>query len=88
MSPQSPDIGKNSDGRFLTSRFLVNPLLKKIVINPESDDVDMKLALLTKLDKRNKTSKKFHNEVMLENCDIIVIFLINGQIGVILKPDS
>ena len=72
---------------FLTSRFLVNPLLKKIVINPESD-VDMKLALLTKLDKRNKTSKKFHNEVMLENCDIIVIFLINGQIGVIPKPDS
>ena len=73
---------------FLTSRFLVNPLLKKIVINPEIDDVDMKLALLTKLDKRNKTSKKFHNEVMLENCDIIVIFLIKGQIGVIPQPDS
>ena len=35
----------------------------------------MKLRPLTKLDKRNKTtSKKFDDDVILENCDAIVIF--------------
>ena len=35
----------------------------------------MKLGPVTKLDKRNKTtSKKFDDDVMLENCDVIVIF--------------
>ena len=39
------------------------------------DDIDMKLGPVTKLDKRNKaTSRKFDNDVMLGNCDIIVIF--------------
>ena len=32
-SPQSPDIGQNSDGGI--SEFLVNPLQKKIVLIPE-----------------------------------------------------
>ena len=41
----------------------------------------MKLGPVTKLDKRNKTiSKKFDN-VMSENCGIIVIFLIYSQFG-------
>ena len=35
----------------------------------------MKLAPVTKLDKRNKaTSKKSEIDVMLENCDVIAIF--------------
>ena len=35
----------------------------------------MKLGVVTKLDKRNKTtSKKFDFDVMLENCDVIVIY--------------
>ena len=35
----------------------------------------MKLGPVTKLDKRNKTtSKKFDDNVMSENCDVIVIF--------------
>ena len=35
----------------------------------------MKLRPLTKLDKRNKTtSKKFDDDVILENCDVIFIF--------------
>ena len=46
----------------------------------------MKLALVTKLDKRNKTTlKKFDEDVMSENCDIIVIFPIYGQFGAIWK---
>ena len=44
----------------------------------------MKVRPVTELNKRNKTtSKKFDDEVMLENCDIIIIY---GQFGAILKP--
>ena len=44
----------------------------------------MKLGLVTKLNKGNKkTSKNFDNEVILENCDVIAIFLIYGQFGAI-----
>ena len=49
----------------------------------------MKLGPITKLDKRNKaTPKKIDNDVISENCDVIVIFLINDQFGAIRKPDS
>ena len=49
----------------------------------------MKLGPVTKIDKRNKTtSKKFDDDVMSENCDVIVIFPIYGQFGAIRKPDS
>ena len=49
----------------------------------------MKLGPVTKLDKRNKTTlKKFDDDVMPENCDVIVIFSIYGQFGAIRKPDS
>ena len=49
----------------------------------------MKLGQVTKLDKRNKTmSKKFDDDVMSENCDVITIFPIYGQFGAICRPDS
>ena len=49
----------------------------------------MKLGLVTKIDKRNKTtSEKFDDEVMSVNCDVIAIFPIHGQIEAIWKPDS
>ena len=49
----------------------------------------MKLGPVTKLDKRNKaTSKTLDDEIMLENYDAIVIFLICDQFGAIQKPDS
>ena len=35
-----------------------------------SGDIDMKFGPITKLDKRNKTSGKFDDKIMLENCDI------------------
>ena len=54
-----------------------------------SDDIDMKLGLVTKLDKRNKTtSKKINGGVLSANFDVIVIFPIYGQFGAIRKPDS
>ena len=48
----------------------------------------MKLGPITKPDERKKTtSKKFDDKVMSKNCNVIVIFLIYGQIGAIRKPD-
>ena len=49
----------------------------------------MKLRPVTKLDKRNKTtSKKFDDDVMSENCDVIVIFRIFGSFGAVWRPDT
>ena len=49
----------------------------------------MKLGPVTKLDMRNKkTSKKFDDEFMSENCDVIDIFPIYNQFGAIWKPNS
>ena len=49
----------------------------------------MKLGSVTKIDKRNKTtSKKIDDDVMLENFDVTVIFLIYGQLGAIRKQES
>ena len=49
----------------------------------------MKFGQATKLDKRNKTTlKKFDNDVISKNCDVIAIFPIYGQFGAIWKPDS
>ena len=49
----------------------------------------MKYRPVTKLDKRNTvTSKKFDNDFMLINCDVIVFFSIYGQFEAIQKPDS
>ena len=49
----------------------------------------MKLGPVTKLDKRNKTtSKKFDDNVMSENCDVIVIFRIFGNFGAVWRLDS
>ena len=57
-------------------------LIKKIVLSRTSNGIDMKLRPLTKLDKRNTaTCKKLDNDVILANCDIVVIFQINGQFG-------
>ena len=48
----------------------------------------MKLELVTKICKKNKTSNKFVDEVMSKNCGVIVIFPIYGQFGAIRKPNS
>ena len=49
----------------------------------------MKRGPVTKIDKKNKaTSKKFDDDVMSANCNVIVIFRIYDQFGAIRKPDS
>ena len=82
---QSPDIGKNSDGSisdfWISGQFLIS--------SKTSDDIDMKLGSVTKIDKRKtKTTKKFHDDVMSANCDVIIIFAIYSQFGTIWILDS
>ena len=49
----------------------------------------MKLGSVTKLVKKNKIpSKKFDDDVMSANYDVIFVFPIYGQFGVIRKSDS
>ena len=48
----------------------------------------MKFEPVTKLDKKLNNVKKIDNDVMSENHDVIFIFLIYGQFGAILKPNS
>ena len=61
-SPQSSDIGQNSDGGISVFRISGQSLIKENCHNSRTrDDIDMKLGPVTKLDKRNKTtSKKWH----------------------------
>ena len=49
----------------------------------------MKLGPVTKRDKKSKTkSKKFDDDFLSKNCDVIVILPIYGQFGAIWMPDS
>ena len=49
----------------------------------------MKLGPVTKYDKKNKTTaKKIDDDVMSEDCDVIVIFRIFCHFGAVHKPDS
>ena len=55
-SPQSPDIGQNSDRDYFDFRIFGQSLIKENLHNSRtSDDIDMKLGPVTTLDKRNKT---------------------------------
>ena len=88
-SSQFPDIGQNSDGGISDIRISGQSCIKENCHNSRtSDDIDMKLGPVTKLDKRSKTSEKFDVDVMSENCDIIVISRCFGQFGAVWRLDS
>ena len=49
----------------------------------------MKLGSITKIGKGNTTTpKNFSDNVISENCDAIVFFLIHGYFAAIWKPNS
>ena len=49
----------------------------------------MKLGRVTKLDKKNKaTSKKFNNNLMSGNCNVMVSFGVFFPISAVRRPDS
>ena len=87
---QSPDIGPNSDGGLSDIRISGQSLIKESYPNSRtSDNIDMNLGSVTKIDKRNKTtSKRFDDGIMLENFDVIFIFRIFGHSGTVWRPDS
>ena len=88
--PQSPDIGQNSGESISDFRISCQSLIKENCHNPRtSDDIDMRLGPIPKLHKKNKTTlKKFDDDIMSKNCDVIVIFPIYDQFVAIRKPDS
>ena len=52
-----------------------------------SHDIDMKRGPVTKLDKGNTINvKKVDDNIMLENCDVIVFLLICRQFAAMRKP--
>ena len=66
--PQSPDIWQKSDRGIFDFRIAGQSLIKENCHNSRTSyDIDNKLGLVTKLDKRNKTtSKKIDVDVMSE----------------------
>ena len=88
--PQSSDIGQNPDGGICDFRISGKSFINKNCHNSRTSlNIDMKLGLVTKLDKKNTaTLKKINNDVMSVNCDVIVFFPILDQFATIRKPDS
>ena len=87
---QSPDIGQNPDEGISNFRLSGRSFIKEDYHNSRtSDDTDMKLGPVTKLDMKSKApSKKCDYNIMAENYDLIVIFPLYGQFGAIQKADS
>ena len=86
LTPTSlPKIGQNSDGGISDFRISGQRIIKGNCHNSRtSGDIDIKIGTVTKLDKKNKKKlKKFNNDVILGNCDIITNFPIYGQFGAI-----
>ena len=73
-SSQSPDIGQSPDGGISDFRVSGQSLIKENCNNSRtSDNIDMKLGLVTTFDKRNKIlSKNINDDVISENYDVIV----------------
>ena len=72
-SPQSPDIGQNVDRGVSDFRISGQSLMKENCHNSTtSDDIDMKLGPVTKLDQRNKTMSKKKNKLTMTSYRKIV----------------
>ena len=80
--PRSPDIKQNLDEGISDFRISGQSFINENCHNSRtSHNIDMILGPLTKLDKTNTTtSKKFSDDVMSENCDVIVFFPIMANL--------
>ena len=74
--PKSLDIWKNSDWGISHFWISFHFLMKRNCHNSRtSDDIAMKLGAVTKIDKKNKTTRKNDDDdVMSGNYDNIAIF--------------
>ena len=88
--PSLQILGKTQTGGISDFWISGQSFIKENCHNSRTtDNIDMKLGPVTKLDKGNKAmSKIFDDDVISTNCDVIVIFPIYGQFGAIRKPDS
>ena len=88
--PNLQILDKTLAAVFLIYGFLAKPLISKNCHNSTtSNDIDMKLGPVTKIENKNKTTlKKIDDNAMSTNYDVIVIFSIYGRFGVIRKPVS
>ena len=72
-SPQSPDIGQNSERGISDFQISGQSLIKRNCHNSRtSDDIDMRLGPVTKLDKKNKKRQK---KLKMMSCHKIVTSL-------------
>ena len=82
--PQSLDIEQNSDGSISNFWISGQSLIKENCHNSKtSDDIDMKLGSVTKLDKRNKAASKKWTMTSSQQIVTSLIFLIYGQFGAV-----
>ena len=88
--PQSFDNGQNSDGVISDFQISGQSFINENCRNSRTSYyIDIKLGLVTKLDKRNTaTSKTIDDDVWSTNCDVIAFFAIDRQSEDIQKPDS
>ena len=83
-------VEQNSDGGISDFEISGQSLIKENCHNfRTSNYIDIKIEPVTKFGKRNTTmSKKFDDDVMSENCDVIFIFAIYDRFRAIRKLDS
>ena len=73
-NPSLQILNRTQTTVFRVYGFPVNPLQKNCHDSRTSNDIDMKLGPVIKLDKRNtETSKKLDDDVLSANYDAIVI---------------
>ena len=77
----SPYFGQKSGGDISDFQIsLHSPVNGNFHNSRTSDDINIKLGPVTKIDKRNtETSKKVIDDIILTNCDVNVIYLIYEQ---------
>ena len=72
--PESPELGKTQTGGIVNFQNSAEFLITENCQNSRtSDDIDMKLGPVTKLDKRNKTASK---QLTMTSCQKIVTSLL------------
>ena len=88
ISPSLEIVGKTQTGIFSISRFMVNPYKKKCHNFRISNNVDMKLKQVTKINKRNKRTSKHFMDYFCQQIVTSFFSPLYGQFRVIRKPDS
>ena len=87
---QSFDNGQNSEGVISDFQISGQSFITENCLNSRTSYyIDIKLGLVTKLNKRNTaTSKTIDDDVWSTNCDVIAFFPIYRQSEAIQKPGS